>query len=106
MFSDTELRAMFSRGASMSASSHVQQINRDLACRVNEEARHGPTSPYAGKFVGIANGQVVAVSSDLDEMTRRLRSIEPDPQNAFCFEAGLDYETAQHVWRACFGLER
>ena len=36
----------------------VQQRNRELARQINDEARTNLQSPYAGKFVGLANGQV------------------------------------------------
>ena len=84
----------------MSAFASVEDQNRELARRINEEARSNPASPYAGKFVGIANGQVVAVSDDLDEVVRHLRAVEPDPQKAFCLEAGLDYNQVQDIWSA------
>ena len=51
----------------------VQDLNRQLARRINQEARSNPQSPYANKFIGIANGQVVVVADDLDEMAHRLR---------------------------------
>lgn len=79
----------------MTAINEVQQSNRQLARRINEEARRDPQSVYAGKFVGIANGQVVAVADDLDELVCRLRQVEPDPQRTFCIEAELDYDTPQ-----------
>ena len=47
----------------MSASPTVLEINRALAERINQEARDNPHSPYAGKFVGLANGQVVATAN-------------------------------------------
>jgi hypothetical protein len=81
--------------------SPVQQANFELAGRVNDEARRDPNSHYAGKFVGIANGQVVVVADDLDEMVRHLRAIEPNPENTFCLEAGIDYQIAQHIWSVC-----
>ena len=84
----------------MSALASVENRNRELARQINEEARSNPASPYAGKFVGIANGQVVTVSEDLDEVVRRLRAVEPDPQKAFCVEAGLDYNQVQDIWSA------
>jgi hypothetical protein len=87
-----------STGDFMSASPTVLEINRALAERINQEARDNPHSPYAGKFVGLANGQVVATANDLDEAMRQLRSIEPDPQKSFCFEAGVDYGQVQYVW--------
>ena len=76
----------------MSDTLTILERNRQLAQRINEEARKDPHSPYANKFVGIANGQVVVVADNLDEMSRRLRQIEPDPQKCFGVEASLDYD--------------
>ena len=77
----------------------VQQLNRDLAQRINDEARRNPQSPYAGKFVGLANGQAVVVADSLEEVVRRLQQVEADPHRTFCIEAGLDYEAVQSIWR-------
>jgi hypothetical protein len=82
----------------MSGSLTIQDRNRELARQINEEARANPKSPYAGKFVGIANGQVVAVGEDLDEVVRNLCKLEPDPQKAFCVEAGLNYDQVHDIW--------
>jgi hypothetical protein len=82
----------------MSASSDVQDRNRLLARQINEETRRNPQSPYTGKFVGIANGQVVVVAGDLTDMVRRLRQIEPDPRKTFCVEASLDYSEVNEIW--------
>ena len=84
----------------MSAFASVENQNRELARLINEEARRNPASPYAGKFVGIANGQVVAVNDDMDEVVRLLRAVEPDPRKTFCIEAGLDYNQVQDIWSA------
>jgi hypothetical protein len=83
----------------MSGSSTVQDLNRQLARRINEEARSNPQSPYAKKFVGIANGQLVVVADDLDEMVRRLREIEPDPSKTFGLEANEDPDEVHEIWR-------
>jgi hypothetical protein len=82
----------------MSVANTVQDLNRKLARRINEEARTNPQSPYANKFVGIANGQVVAVADDLDEMTRQLRQAETDPRNCFWVEASRDYDQVHEIW--------
>jgi hypothetical protein len=85
----------------MSAAETSQDVNRDLARRINDEARSNPESPYANKFVGIANGQVVVVADDLDGMVRRLRQIEPDASKTFCVEASRDYSAVQEIWERC-----
>ena len=86
----------------MSSSSTVQDANRDLARKINEEARKDPQqSLYANKFVGIANGQVVVVADDRDTMVRRLRQIEPDPRMTFCVEASRDYDEVHEIWGLC-----
>lgn len=82
----------------MSDTDTIQERNRQLAQQINEEARRNPQSPYAGKFVGIANGQVVVISEDEDELVRRLLQIEPDPQKCFCVEASRDYDEVEEIW--------
>jgi hypothetical protein len=82
----------------MSNANTVLEVNRELAQRINQEARQNPQSPYANKFVGIANGQVVAVADDLNEMTRQLFAAEPNPRNCFWVEASRDYEEVHEIW--------
>lgn len=74
------------------------EINRALATKINEEARRNPQSPFANKFVGLANGKVVVVADTLDEMARRLRQIEPDPSKCFSIEASRDYSVIEEIW--------
>ena len=81
----------------MSATNSVNDVDRDLARRINQDARSNPQSPYANKFVGIANGQVVAVADDLDEMTRLLRQAEADPRKCFWVEASRDYDEVHEI---------
>jgi hypothetical protein len=73
--------------------------NQELAQRINEEALANPNSPYANKFVGIANGEVVVVADTHDEMARRLRQIEPDPRKCYGIEASRDYTKVEYIWR-------
>jgi hypothetical protein len=81
----------------MSATNTVQTLNREPANRINAEARSNPLSPYANKFVGIANGQVVVVADSLDAMARRLRQIEPDPTKCCGVEASRDYSVVEYI---------
>jgi hypothetical protein len=81
----------------MSSVDEARRLNEELAHKVNEEVLRDPTSPYAGKMVGIANGQVVVVADDLDEVIDRLREAEPDPKKRFVIEAGLDYSEVHDV---------
>jgi hypothetical protein len=76
----------------------IGTINRQLAQRLLDEARANPPSPCAGKFVGIANGQVAVVADSWDELGRRLRAVEPDPAKAFGVEVGRDYSEVQEIW--------
>jgi len=85
----------------MSAINTVQERNRELANKINEEALRNPQSPYANKFVGIANGQVGVVADDLDQMIRRLRQIEPDPSKTFGIEASRDHDEVHEIWELC-----
>jgi hypothetical protein len=84
----------------MPALTNIQQLNRDLADKLVAEAKQDPQSPYAGKKVGIANGQVVVVADTWREVAHQLRQAEPDPAKTFCIEVGADYTTVQEVWEA------
>jgi hypothetical protein len=82
----------------MPASRTIQDVNRELARKINEEARQNPQSSYANKFVGIANGQVVVVADNLKDVDTRLRQAEPDPRKCFIIEASRDYSVVEEIW--------
>ena len=82
----------------MSTPRTVREINEELARQINEEALQNPQSPYANKFVGIANGKVVVVADDLDEMEERLEQIESDPSKCYGIEASRDYSEVIEIW--------
>lgn len=82
----------------MSDVNNVRDVNRELARKINEEARGNPQSPYANKFVGIANGRVVVVADNFDDMIHRLRQAEPDPSKTFGVEASRDYGVVEEIW--------
>jgi hypothetical protein len=81
----------------MSGADNVVEQNRELARKINEEALRDPQSPYAGKFVGIANGQVVVVAEDQTTVSQRLREIEPDPRKCFIVEASRDHSIIEYI---------
>lgn len=76
----------------------VQELNRELARKINEEALKDPHSPYANKFVGLANGQVAVVGDDLDDVIRRLRQVDIDPSKLFFLEASRDDKEVEYIW--------
>jgi hypothetical protein len=82
----------------MATSKTVQELNRELARKLMEEGRSNPQTGSAGRFVGIANGQVVAVADNWDEVARRLRQAEPDPTKTFAVEIGRDYDVVEDIW--------
>lgn len=82
----------------MSDSKTVLELNVEVARKINEEARRDPISPYAHKFVGIVNGQVVVVADVEDEVSRRLRQLEPDPRRCLIVEASRDYDEVVEIW--------
>jgi hypothetical protein len=78
--------------------SEAIKLNRELAEKINQEARSDPNSPYAGKYVGIANGQVVVVADNWNEIARRLHEVEPDPRKTYAIEASRDYDEIEMIW--------
>src|ERR1700722_393410 len=81
----------------MSATTAIQQLNRDLADKLVEDAKQNP-SAFKGKFVGIANGKLVVVTDDLNELGRALLQATSDPANGFWFEVGRDYKEVHEIW--------
>ena len=81
----------------MATITEIQERNSELARAINQEARANSQSPYAGKWVGIANGQVVVVADTLNEMAKRLREVESDLQKVFGVEASRDYTKVFHI---------
>lgn len=64
----------------------VFELNREVAQRVRQEVLADPSSPYAGKVVGIANGEVVLIGDDRDATLRRLVEIEPNKWRCCIYE--------------------
>jgi hypothetical protein len=82
----------------MTSLEEVQRLNRELGERINQEARSDPASPYAGKLIGIANGQVVVVTDDLEGLYYRLTEIEPDNRRVFWVDTNRDPNKIEYIW--------
>jgi hypothetical protein len=74
----------------MSTINPIEQLNHELADKLLEEAEHDPQSAYRGKFIGIANGQVVFASDDWEEVSRQLPQAEPDAYKRHFIQIGCD----------------
>jgi hypothetical protein len=82
----------------MSTITAIQQRNRDLAEKMNDEALRHPQSPDAGKFVGIANGNVVVIADTWRAVASALRLAEPDASKTYCIQLGRDYSEVHEIW--------
>jgi len=71
---------------------------RRLGRQINREARRNPSSPYAGKVVGILRGEVVIVADTLDEVAQVLERLEPDAQRCYFIDASADYDAPYTIW--------
>jgi len=84
----------------MSHADSTVSANERLARQINQEARQNPNSPYAGKLVGIAHGQIVVVADRWSDVIDRLRQVEPDPAQCYCLDASADYDRVEEIWSA------
>jgi len=75
----------------------IKEINQALADKLAREGINNPHAPYYGKIVGLANGKVVVVADDLNEVVQRLQAIEPDPTKTFVVEVGYDFDKIHYV---------
>ena len=66
--------------------------------QISEEARSNPNSPYAGKFVGLVNGQVAVVADSFRELGTRLRQMGASPAETLCVEANRDPDEVEEIW--------
>jgi hypothetical protein len=82
----------------MSEDTSARAINERLARQINREARANPNSPYANKFVGIANGKVVVVADTWREPDLALEQVEPDPTRCYGVDANADYDRVEVIW--------
>jgi len=75
----------------------VRTLNRRLAQKVKREGKENPKSPYAKRYVGIANGKVIVVAETLDDMMKALRKAEPDATKCMGVDLVGDYDKVYEV---------
>lgn len=82
----------------MAENETTASANERLAKQINQDSRQNPNSPYAGKLVGIAHGQVIVVADSWADAVARLRQAEPDPAQCYCLDASADYNRVEEIW--------
>lgn len=76
-----------------------QEKNWVIAQRINRETRAKTNSPYAGKFVGVWNEEIVIVSDTLDEACDAMEAMGESAASECCvIEASADYESKIMFW--------
>ena len=81
----------------MEKNGSIRSVNERLARKIRREGKADPKSPYANRFVGIANGEVVVIADSLREMSHRLRKIEPDPMKRYGVDVAADYDRVEEI---------
>ena len=81
----------------MEKNGSIRTLNRRLALKIRREGKENPKSPYAKRYVGIANGKVVVIATTLDEMSNTLRKIEPDASKCIGVDLVGDYDQVYEV---------
>lgn len=82
----------------------VDEEDNRLAEAINREARSDPSSPYAGKYVAIVGGKVVAAGKRLEDVVAAFEKVVPDRNRGVIFEASADYDGAHGIWN-CQSVE-
>ena len=82
----------------MSSPNAVIDRNHATARQINAEVAGNPQSPYAGKFVGIVDGQITAVANNLTQLVHCLRESATDFSRAMLMEVGVDHDLPVEIW--------
>ncbi len=78
------------------AKEEQQRLNAEFGMRLNRETRANPDSPYVGKYVVIADCEVVTVGDTLDDMHEKILALGMNPRATFYIQASADYDTP--IW--------
>lgn len=83
--------------AKLTSQEEQQRLNAEFGMRLNRETRANPDSPYAGKYVVIANCEIVTVADSLEEMRANILALGLNPRETFFIEASADYDTPMWI---------
>ena len=73
-----------------------RQLDAEFGMRLNRETRANPNSLYTGKYVVIANCEVVTVADSLDEMRANILALGLNPRESFYVQASANYD--EPIW--------
>jgi hypothetical protein len=82
----------------MGTTKTIGELNRELGDQVLDDAHRDPQA-YPHRFVGIANGKVVATCDNLGDLIQCLKQAEPDSKKTYFVEIGRDYSKVLEIWR-------
>ena len=75
------------------------ETHRRLTHQIQREAQTDPHSQYAGKWVALFGGEVIAIADTAEQASEALRAREPQRrERGAYFQVGVDYETVQEIW--------
>jgi len=64
-----------------------RQLNQRVARRLAQEM----AETHKGQWIGLIQGEVVAMASTLETVLEKMSATEPDPSRGLVFQAGKDY---------------
>lgn len=76
----------------------VQKRNQDLADLINAETLANPKSVYAGKFVAILSGKIIAVTDTVEDCMAAFGGLDPENNCSFLLEVGRSFDDVLEVW--------
>jgi hypothetical protein len=89
----------------MATTKSIEDLNRELGEQVLADAKSNPQN-YVGRYVGIANGEVIVSTNSLSELVGRLKE-EPDAAQTFFVDIARDPNKVLRIsetWYALFPL--
>jgi hypothetical protein len=84
----------------MYAVKSIEELNRELGDQVLEDAKRNPRK-YAGRYVGLANGNLVGAADTLKDIVARLMEVEPVPANCYILDLHYDYSKPYYIREFC-----